>query len=105
MTDLMLGSCQRRKANPRPARPSTANNPRKLNRGRTVHCAAPVDFTTGDVDTMSDMAMNQAACMPTLLFERRPLVDRKPVHGVLCFSQQFGWVNDRFGVSWQLNLA
>jgi predicted 3-demethylubiquinone-9 3-methyltransferase (glyoxalase superfamily) len=21
------------------------------------------------------------------------------------FSQQFGWLNDRFGVSWQLNLA
>jgi len=21
------------------------------------------------------------------------------------FSQQFGWTNDRFGVSWQLNLG
>ena len=21
------------------------------------------------------------------------------------FSQRFGWMNDRFGVSWQLNLA
>ena len=21
------------------------------------------------------------------------------------FSQRFGWLNDRFGVSWQLNLA
>lgn len=25
--------------------------------------------------------------------------------GAYGFSQRFGWVNDRFGVSWQLNLA
>lgn len=25
--------------------------------------------------------------------------------GTYGFSQRFGWVNDRFGVSWQLNLA
>jgi predicted 3-demethylubiquinone-9 3-methyltransferase (glyoxalase superfamily) len=42
-----------------------------------------------------DEAYTQLAAGGQVLMER----------GNYGFSQEFGWVNDRFGVSWQLNLA